>query len=318
MRRACLAALAALALFGLAGVAGAQSWPSRPLRWIVPIPPGGGPDIIARRLAPALAERLGQPVIVENHPGGAHNIAMQLVAHSEPDGHTLLHAVTSLVTNPHLYRLAFDPLRDLVPVARIASTEWVLVARAALPVRGPEDLVAYARSNRTTCAITGGVTEIACRMLAALSGANFVPVAYRGGPQVFNDMLGGHVDLRFAEASIAAPLVKGGRIRALATLNPRRGAGAFGELPTLSETYPGFEFVTWQGIVLRAGTPRDIVARLSAELDAVLADPEVQQAVRATGNQPAYAPPPVFDDIIRKDLARYGALIRKLEMRAEQ
>jgi tripartite-type tricarboxylate transporter receptor subunit TctC len=316
MKRTRLLAFAALALFGL--IASAQPWPSRPIRWIVPIPPGGGPDIIARRIAPALAERLGQPVIVENHPGGAHNVAMQMVALSEPEGYVLLHAVTSLVTNPHLYRLAFDPVRDLVPVARVASTEWVLVARGSLPVNRLEDLVAFARTNRTTCAITGGVTEIACRMLAALSGANFVPVPYRGGPQVFNDMMGGFVDLRFAEASIAAPLVKGGRIRALATLNPRRRLGEFGDLPTLSETYPSFEFLTWQGIMVRAGTPREIISRLSAAFEAMLTGPELSQAVRATGNQPAYAAPQVFDEIIRKDLVRYGALIRELGMRVEQ
>lgn len=317
MKRTRLLAFAALALFGLIEIASAQPWPSRPIRWIVPIPPGGGPDIIARRIAPALSERLGQPVIVENHPGGGHNIAMQMVALSEPDGHMLLHAVTSLVANPHLYKLAFDPVRDLVPVARVVSTEWVLVARAGLPVNRLEDLVTFARTNRTTCAITGGVTEIACRMLAALSGANFVPVPYRGGPQVFNDMMGGFVDLRFAEASIAAPLVKGGRIRALASLNPRRGVGAFGELPTFSETYPGFEFVTWQGILVRAGTPREIVARLSAEFEAILSDPELSQAVRATGNLPAYGAPQVFEELIRKDLARYGKLIRELGIRAE-
>ncbi len=319
MKNQVFLALAALALLCQAPGASAQHWPSRPLHWIVPIPAGSSPDLIARRIAPRLAEKLGQPVLVENLPGGAHNIAMQTVARSEPDGHTLLHAVTSLVTNPHLYKLAFDPAADLQPVARVANTEWVLVARSGLGVQRTEELVALAKSSpgRLTCAITGGLPEIACRSFASLAGIELVHVAYKGGPQALNDMLGGHVDLRFETASGALPLARQGRIRALATLNPRRGGEAFGELPTLSERYPGFDFVTWQGILVRSGTPREIVARLSAELESALADEDVSRAIRATGNVPAYGAPQVFEELIRSDLARYGKLIRELGIRAE-
>ena len=319
MNRAGFLALGVAALVGLIEPAGAQSWPSRPIRWIIPIPPGGGPDVIARRIAPALAERLGQPVIVENHPGSAHNIAMQLVAHSAPDGHVLLHALTGLVTNAHLYKLDFDPIGDLATVARIVRTEWVLVARNDLPGRAIEDVVALARASpgRVTCAISGGVTEVACRMLAALSGTQILQVPYKGGPQVLNDLIGGYVDLRFAETSIAAPLVKAGRIRALATLNPRRGSGAFGQLPTFAETWPEFEFVTWQGVMVRAGTSPEIIGRLSAALEAVLSSEEIAQTVRASGNLPAYANAGEFGALIRRDAERYGKLIRDLGIRAE-
>lgn len=314
-----LLSLGAVALLWLAPPASAQPWPSRPLRWIVPITAGSSPDIIARRIAPRLAEKLAQPVLVENHPGAAHNLAMQLVARSEPDGHTLLHAVTSLVTNAHLYQLAFDPLGDLQPVARIANTEWVLVARGGLGVERTEDLVTLAKANpgRLTCAITGGLPEIACRSFASLAGIDLVYVAYKGGPQALNDMLGGHVDLRFETAGGALPLAKQGRIRALASLNPRRGGAAFGGLPALSETYPGFEFVTWQGILVRAGTPLEIVARLSAGFESALADEAVSRAVKATGNLPAYASADAFSELIRRDFARYGKLIRELGIRAE-
>lgn len=310
-----------LALLALcASTAWAQAWPSRPIQWIVPIPPGSAPDTLARQVAPRLAARLGQPVVVENRPGAEHNIAMQQVAQSAPEGYMLLHAVTSLATNAHLYKLAFDPIADLAPVAQISSTRWVLVVRNGLAARRVEELVemARARPGGLSCATTGGVPDIACRMLASVAGVNLVLVPYKGGAQALTDMAGDRVDLRFEQTNGAMPMVRQERIRALATLNPRRMGGELGGLPTLAETYPGFEFVTWQGIAVRAGTPRPVIERLSAELQAVLAEEEVQRALRAVLIEADYAGPAEFGALVRKDFDRYGRLIRDLGVRAGQ
>ena len=317
VRRVAVCCVALVCAFGSAQAA--EAWPAKPIRWVVPIPPGGGPDIIARRVAPVLGKRLGQAVVVENLPGGAHNIAMQAVARSAPDGYTLLHGLTSLVSNPHLYRLEFDPAVELAPVARLVSTEWVILGTNSLAVQRLEELVAIAKSgaDRVACAITGGLTEIACRALAAVSGAPILQVSYKGGPQALNDLVNGAVQLRVVEAGIAAPFVQAARVRAIATLNPRRGNSEFGDLRPAAETYPGFEFVTWQGLMVRAGTPAEHIARLGAELEAILADPDVGASLRATGNRPAYAPAAAFDTMLRNDLARYGRLIRELGIRPE-
>jgi len=314
-----VAACALLPLLLVPAVHATEAWPSKPIRWVVPIPPGGGPDIIARRIAPLLGKRLGQAVVVENLPGGAHNIAMQAVARSAPDGYTLLHGLTSLVSNPHLYRLEFDPATELAPVARLVSTEWVILATNTLAAQRLEDVIAIAKggTDRVACAITGGLTEIACRALAAVSGAPILQVRYKGGPQALNDLVNGEVQLRVVEAGIAAPIVQAARARAIATLNPRRGNSEFGDLRPVAETYPGFEFVTWQGLMVRAGTPVERIARLGAEVEAILADPDVGASLRATGNRPAYAPAAVFETLLRNDLARYGRLIRELAIRPE-
>lgn len=319
MKSKLLPLLAAVGLLCTTPLASAQTWPSHPIRWIVPLPAGTSPDVIARRIAPRLADKLGQPVLVLNMPGADHNLAMQAVARSEPDGYTLLHAVTSLVTNPHLYKLSFDPISDLQPVARIASTAWVLVARNDLGVNSIAELIALAkaRPGRISCANTGGLPEIACRGFASLAGIQLLHVSYKGGPRALMDLMGGHVDIRFESSSGALPLARQGRLRALASLNRTRGGEDAGDLPTLAETYPGFEFVTWQGILVRSGTPPEIVAHLSAGLAAALAEEEVSHAITATGNIPAYASRLAFEEIIKKDLARYGKMIRELGIHAE-
>ncbi len=309
----------AAALLAAGARAAAQAWPERPVRLVVALPAGSGADLVARIVAPGLGERLGQPVLVENRPGAAENIGMEAVARSAPDGYMLLFAVTSLVTNPHLYRLGYDPMRDLVPVAQVARANFVLVTRPSLPAQSVGEILALAKAGpgSVTCAHASGALHIACAWLKAQAGIDVTLVPYKGGVQALNDVVAERADMAFAVVHTAVPQVKAGRIRALATTDSQRGSGPFGDLPTLAETLPGFSIVSWLGVMAPAGTPPGIIARLNREIGAVLEDPAVKKRIEDGGLQAVHGTPQAFGELIRRDYARYGEIIRRTGIRAE-
>lgn len=291
MIRAFLALAALLVHVGAA----AQAWPARPLHWVVPFPPGGSVDVLVRYLAPQLSQRLGQPVVIENKPGAASNVGMEAVARAAPDGYTYLVAVTSVAINPSLYRLRFDPLTELIPIAQLTNVRFVLLGRRSLEAESLNDLLALARARPgvLTCAYTGGLPHIACELLNSL-GAKFTTVPYKGAALAMNDLIGERVDVLFEPAHTAMAQVNAGRARVVA-------ADAMARL----------DVVSWQGIMAPSGTPDPIVAMMNREIVALLQTDKMKAYALANGLELASGPPAMFGERIRRDHERYGEIIRK-------
>ena len=312
--------VAAFCAWAFAPAAHAQAWPSKPIRWIIPFPPGGPADVNARMIAPRLAERLGQPVIVDNRPGAASNIGYEAAAKAAPDGYTMVMGVAGLVTNPHLYKLNFDPLKDLIGVAQLVTIQIVLVANPAFAPNNLAEAIALARSKPGTVRCAWGastVLQLACETIRLDGKADILVVAYKGSAPALTDLLGGHVDMMFDVSNTAAPQVKAGKLKAIATTNPARGQQPFPELASANETIPGFEMTTWQGLFVPAGTPREIVERLNREVNAVLAEPDILRKTSESGLNVIPMSVQDFGNMVRSDFDRYGRLIRAAGIKAD-
>lgn len=320
-RRGLLVSLAlAAVLSGVATQACAQAWPSRPIRWIIPFPPGGPADLNARLIAPRLAERLGQPVIIDNRPGAASNIGYEAAAKAAPDGHTMVMGVAGLVTNPHLYKLSFDPLKDLEAVAQLVTIQIVLVGHAGFAPNTLQEAIALARARPGTVRCAWGastVLQLACETIRLDGKADIVVVAYKGSAPAMSDLLGGHVDMMFDVPNSAAQHVGAGRLKVLATTNRSRGMQPFPTAPSANEAIPGFEMTTWQGLFVPAGTPREVVERLNREVNAVLAEPEIAGKIAQSGLGIVPMSPQEFGAMVRQDYERYGRLIRAAGVKAD-
>jgi len=315
--RSVLAACALLA----AGAAFAQ-YPTRPVRLIVPIPPGGAPDIVARVVAEKLGAALGQPVVVENKPGSNGNIAAEFVARSPADGHTLLLGQDSLLAiNPHLYaHMPIDVLHDLVPVAALASNMFVLSVNPSLPVQNFEEFVAYARKANPPLAYASGGNgsqhHLTMEQLKQRAGIDLVHVPYKGGAPATTATVAGEVAAMFAGTS-TAPQIKAGKLRALAVTGAKRSE-AFPGLPTIGEFYPGFEMTIWLGLFAPAGTPEPVIEKLREETARVLAMQEVKERFNnAGGLQPLALPPAEFAAMIQRDHARFEKLVHDIGVKVD-
>jgi len=297
----------------------AQPWPSKPVRWIVPFPPGGAADVVARLAAQKLGERLGQPGVVENRPGAGGNVGHAAAAAAAPDGHTLLFTVTGIVTNPFFYQGSVDPLAELAPVIQLSTAPLVLLAAPAFPAAGVADVVAAARARpgAVSCAIAGALPQVACELLRAHAKSDMLLVPYKGNAQALLSLLAGEVNLVFDLPNTALGPAKAGRARALATTAARRGQGPFGELPLIAETIPDFEIAVWQGVMVPKGVPPDIVARLNRELNAVLADADVRRRFADSGLEPAGGTPEAFGELLRRDLEKYRKVLTEAAVKAE-
>jgi tripartite-type tricarboxylate transporter receptor subunit TctC len=271
-------------------------------------------------IAPRLAERLGQPVIVDNRPGAASNIGYELAAKAAPDGYTMVMGVAGLVTNPYLYKLNFDPVKDLEPVAQLVTIQIVLVANSQFPPNNLNEVLDLARRRPGTVRCAWGastVLQLACETIRVDAKAEIVVVPYKGSAPALNDLVGGHVDMMFDVPNSAAQYVQAGKLKVLATTNPRRGEQPFPAAPSANETIPGFEMTTWQGLFVPAGTPREIVERLNREVNAVLAEPEIARRVAEFGLNIVPMTPQAFGSIVRSDYERYGRLIRAAGIKAD-
>src|SRR3954469_15323066 len=274
----------------------APAFPIHPIRWVVPFAPGGPTDSNSRILAPKLSERLGQPVLVENRVGAAGNIGTEAVAKSAPDGHTVLYAVPSVITNPYFFKGSPDP-RELAPVIQVANVPMVLLASTRFEPKTLGEILDTIRSKPGTvsCGSSGALPTVGCELLRSRAKADMIMVLYKGNGPALNALMGGEINLLFDVVNTAAPQVRSGRVRAVATLSPKRGVAAFPDLPTMAETLPGFEFVTWHGVMAPAGTPRDIVGRWNREIAAALALPDVRARLTETGFEVVGGGPEVFE-----------------------
>jgi len=277
-------ALAAASVACLCAPAFAQDYPSRPVKLIVPFPPGGSIDMVGRLIGQKLSETWGQPVVVDNRAGAGGNIGMDFVAKAPKDGYTLLVAPSGYAANQHLFaKLSFDPMKDLVPVIRMADQPAVLIVNPKLPVQNVKELAAYAKANpgkvSAGTAGVGGAQDVAARLFQSMTGTEMINVGYRGGAPALADLLAGQIDLMFETSPTAVPYVKSGKLRALAVTTDKRIA-SLPDVPTVSEAgLKGFHSVTWVGLAAPTGTPPAVVAKLNAEIQKLLADPAVQKQI---------------------------------------
>jgi len=309
---AVFAVLAAAAAF--AASAHAQTtiaWPTKPVRWVVPYAPGGAVDVVSRIIAPKLTERIGQTVIVENRPGAASNIGAEMVARAVPDGHTVLYVTPAIVTNPFFFAGSPDT-GEFAPVIHVVNASFVLLSSMSFAPKTVAEIVAQARAKPGTvsCGSPGGLSTVACELLRSHVKADLIMVMYKGNAPAMNGIMSGELDLMFDVVSAAVGPVSGGRARAVASLNPRRGTPPFADLATVSETIPGFELVTWHGVVAPRATPRELLRRLNRHIDEALGEPEVRIRLVKTGFEIAGGPVENFEEIIRRETAKYGKVLK--------
>jgi tripartite-type tricarboxylate transporter receptor subunit TctC len=314
-------ALLALAFCVFATLALGQ-YPSRPVTIIVPIPPGGAPDIAARVLGQKLSEALGQPVVVENRPGANGNIANELVAKAAPDGHTLALLADSQITiNPHLYaRMPIDTLRDLTPVHTVAANQFVLAVNPALPVKTFPEFIEFAKKANPPLAYASGGNgsqhHLTMEMLKQRAGIDMVHVPYRGGAPATTATVAGDTAAMWAGSS-NAPQIKAGRLRALAVSGAQRSV-QYPELPTIGEFYPGFANSIWLGLFGPAGIPEPVLTKLRAEIRRALESPDVKARFNAAGGlEPYVTTLEEFNEIIRRDYAKYAKVVKDVGIKLD-
>ena len=291
-------------------------YPQRAVTYVVPYPPGGAADAFARQLAQALTKRLGQPVVVENRAGANGNIGSGQVARGAADGYTLLLGTAStLAINPHLYgaRMPYDPLKDLQPVSTTHSMVNVLVVGAGSPFKTVAEVIAQAKAKPGSLSYAsagvGNTMHLAGEQFKTQAGIDLVHVPYKGGAPAVNDVLAGQVPMMFNNLPAILPLVKAGKLRALAVAGTQR-ARLLPDVPTLREAgLAGVESMVWNGVLVKAGTPTAIVNRLNSEIVAILNDPAVKASLEDQGFDVTPSTPNQFAQLIRKDLTRWGALV---------
>ena len=319
--RATLAGLLVATLPVLAQAQGA--YPNKPIRLIVPFTPGGVTDTSGRLIAEQLSKRLGQQVIVDNRPGASGNIGTQQVAVAAPDGYTLVLAFDgTMVINPHVFdKVPFDTLRDFSPVGKIGDAVLILVAHPSVPVRTLQDVIALSKSQPGGLSYgtsgTGGTPHIAGEQLKLRTGANLVHVPYKGGGQAMIDVLGGQIPLVYTAVAGAQGQVKTGKLRAIAVSSAQRSK-SLPDVPTFIESgVTDFEINSWVGLLAPAKTPKAIIDRLNTELNAVLNDAEVRDKLNVMGIAATPGTAEKFADEMKRDLARYGPVVKAAGIRAE-
>ena len=308
--------LAALLLAGAAACAAAQ-YPDRPLRLVVPQAAGSATDTVARILAPEMSRPLGQPVVVENRPGGALTIGIDAVAKSAPDGYTIgMGPIGALAITRHMVaKLPYDIERDLQPVALVARGHLLLAASPSLPVNSVRELIAYAQKNpgklTNASSSNGSPGHVAGELFKYMTGTSIVHVPYKGGAMAINDLIAGHVQLMFESLNSIAPHARSGKVRALAVSGARRSPG-FPELPTIAEAgVPGYEAGTWSGVIAPAGLPSAVLAKLNAAVNEAIHSPIFVERFGQIGDEPAGGTPADFADTIRRDSARWAEVVRR-------
>ena len=301
----------------------AQTYPTRPIRIIVPYPPGGTSDILARSLGEKLTGSLGQPVVVENKPGANGNLGADFVAKSAPDGYTLLLAdIGALAISPSVYpTLPFDPVRDFAPVTMVAYSPHILVVNPAVPVNSVQELVALGKNKpgKLNFAISGvgGAPHLAGVEFALRTGVKWEYIPYKGGSQAIADVAGGQADVTLNGMLATYPLVKGGKLKVLAVSSARR-MSAIPDVPTIAESgLPGFETGSWQGVMAPPGTPREIVARLNTEFGRILSLPEMRDSLGNQGADVRTNSPDEFAAFIRTEKDKWAKVVKEADVKIE-
>ncbi|MFA5915014.1 MAG: tripartite tricarboxylate transporter substrate binding protein [Burkholderiales bacterium] len=316
-RRTILVAATFLSLLlGFPAVAPAQSWPAKPIRVIVPFPPGGGTDVLTRLLAEKISAATKWTMIIDNKPGAGGNIGLDALAKSAPDGYTIgMGQTANLAINPSLYsKMPFDALKDFAPVGLVSAQPMVLVVAADSRYHSLADVVAAAKVKPDALAMasagSGTVGHLAGELFARKAGVKFLHVPYKGASPAVTDLLGHQVDIMFANTQSVMTLIKAGKLRALAVSSAQR-IKPLPAVPTIAESgYKDFEAVTWSGIVAPAGMPAEIVAKLNAEIAKTLALADFLERLSAEGSQPLGGSPQQFAEFMRAEHAKWGVAVR--------
>lgn len=324
-RRSLLSAIS-LTLLGTGLVNSVQAqdaWPSKSIRLVVPFTPGGVTDTSGRLIADYLGKRLGQQIIVDNKPGASGNIGTSLVKTAAPDGYTLVLGFDgTMVINPHVFaKTPFDPVADFAPVGKIGDATLILVANPELPVKTLSDVIALSKSQQGGLSFgtsgTGGTPHIAGELLKVRTNANLTHIPYKGGGQAMTDVLGGAIPLVYTAVAGAYGHVKSGKLKAIAVSSAQRTT-ALPDVPTFIESgVPDFVVNSWVGILAPAKTPLAVIARLNAELNAVLSDPAAREKLRLMGIEATPGSPEQLGNEIKRDLARYGQVVKAADIRID-
>ena len=306
-----------------AGVSAAQGYPTKPIRWIVPFPPGGGTDITTRTLAAKLSEALGQQMVIDNRPGSGGTIGLALASKAPADGY---HIATVQLANmgiaPALYRkLPYDPVKDFAPITQAVSAALILVAHPSFPPNTVKDLIAMARAKpgAITYGSPGNGTSghLGSEMIKMAGKIDMVHVPYKGAAPALTDLLGGQITIYLSSIPPAVPLIKGGRLKALGVTGSKRTA-SLPQVPTLAESgIPGYAVDNWYGIAAPTGTPREVITRLNAELVKILAMPDVRERYANEGSETAPGTPEQFGEFIRDEVQKWGKVVREAKVKVD-
>jgi tripartite-type tricarboxylate transporter receptor subunit TctC len=321
-RRRLLAAVPALAaLLAGAAPAFAQAWPDKPIRIVVPAPAGSSLDVLARTIGDRMKDKLGQPIVVENKPAASGTVATSEVARAAPDGYTLLMGFNGpLATGPLVSKVPYDVEKDLVPIVITSSQPNVLAVNAQLPVKSVAELIAYAKANpgklNYASVGNGSSSHLNGALLASAAGIDIVHVPFNGSPPAVMATVQGETQMIFAVMQPLQPQIQAGKLRAIGVTSAKRFP-LLPDIPAIAETVPGFDALAWNGILAPAATPKPVVARLNAEINAALKQPDVVQKMNALGFDLIGGTPEQFGALIRRESEQWAPLIRKANIRAE-
>jgi tripartite-type tricarboxylate transporter receptor subunit TctC len=313
---------AAFALLA-AGVAGAQSWPAKPIRWIVPFAPGGTTDILARTISDKLTIALGKPVIVENNPGAGGGVGAVQTAKAAPDGYTIMGGTISThAINASLYKtLPYDPVKDFTPITLIARVPNLLVVNPDVPAKNVKELIALMKANpsKYTFASSGNGTSqhLSGELFKSMAGVDMQHIPYKGSPAALQDVVSGQVTMTFDNITTAWPLAKAGKLRALAVTTAKRSPIA-PDVPTLAEAgLAGYEIGSWQGVFAPAGTPVDVVKRLNTEIVKIINMPDVREKLVGLGAEPVGNTPDEFAALVKGEVVKWAAVVKQSGARVD-
>jgi len=304
------------ALLGLPALA--QSWPAKPIRFIVPFAAGGVADVVTRAVTPRLSEALGQTIIVDNRGGAGGTLGTAIGARSAPDGYTFVTPAGSHVTTPSLYtKLDFDPVRDFAAVTKIADVPYLLVVPATSPIKSLADFIAAAKASPGTLSYgsagNGSSNHLAGELLAGRIGAGLLHVPYKGSAPALVDVMSGQLAFMFDTVNTSTRFIQTGRLRAVGIGTAKRST-LINEVPPIADTLPGFEAVTWVGLLAPAGTPKEIVARMQAEVASVVRSPEVRDRFSASGAEPVASTPEQFGAYLVAEVKKWGQVVRQAKI----
>lgn len=322
MLRGALASAGAVLPLGISGVAAlaapgiafAQSWPSKTAKIVVPYPPGGPTDIVARLVGQKLSERFSQSFVIENKAGAGGNLGAEVVAHSPPDGYTLLVGTTAHAINPSIFKeLKYDIIKDFAPVALFTLMPLVLVVNPEVPAKNVAEFIALAKKPGSNLAYAssgnGQSTHLAAELFKSMTGAKMIHVPYKGSAPALTDLAGGQVAAMFDTMLSAMPQVKSGRLRALGVTSARRSEAA-PDVPTIAETVPGYEATAWNGLLAPAGTDKEVVVELNRAVNEILRSPEVAQRLAADGVEGGSQSPAEFAAFIQAEVEKWAAVAK--------
>ena len=320
--RICVPALfSAICIFSTQVFAQPAPYPNKPVKIVVPFAPGGGSDFIARLLSQRLTEKLGQPVIIDNKPGAGGNVGAELALRAPADGYTLLLAAASYTVNPSVYKVSFDSIRDMTPIAQLARGPFIIAVNPKLPVSNLRELVEYAKKEPSkltyASAGNGSITHLVTEYFLDMAGVDIVHAAYKGTSPALTDTISGNTQLVFGTVASTLPFVKSGQLKALAVSTPKRLA-ALPDVPTVVESgYPSYSVTNWHGLVAPKGLPRDIQMKLNKAINESLTASGMESGLALDGLSAAAGTPEEFGILLASEVTRWGALVKKRSIRAE-